>query len=363
MQAIHVLLAETADPAARNRAVEAVHARAATWRLPCEGPRGAGQVGDRTLRLGPCAPEHGARWVQELQSIAGVEAVRQGPEAVFKVVDRTATRDRLHLEDARFGGGDTSIVAGPCAVESLDSLLPFAEELRRAGATALRAGAYKPRTSPYQFPGQGPEALAILAEVRRATGLAIVTELLDPRDAEAVAEVADLIQIGSRNMTNGALLRVAGASGRPVLLKRGMAATVSEFLQAAEYLADAGCDRILLCERGLRHFDGEIRNLLDLSVVPLLQSRTHLPVLVDPSHGTGRADLVPPMMLAAAAAGADGLLVEVHPDPPNSVSDAPQALDLQTFATTVAAVASVCDAAGRRLVTARTAVSAPSPSP
>ena len=363
MHPVHVLLAEQAGDLPPLRVAESVRARAEEWGLRAQLPRFAGDRGDRTMSVQPCGPEVAAKVMQALLELPGVEAVHQGPEPLFRVVDPARTASSLHLEDAQFGKGDTSIVAGPCSVESLEMLLPFAQELRDSGATAFRAGAYKPRTSPYHFDGLGQQGLEILAEIHRATGLAIVTELLRPEDAEAVASVAQLVQIGSRNMSDTALLREAAATGRPVLLKRGMAATISEFLQAAEALADAGASHILLCERGLRHFDGETRNLLDLGSVPLLKARTHLPVVVDPSHGLGRADLIPPMMAAAAAAGADGLLVEVHPTPAQSVSDAAQALSLEEFQRAVRPLAPILEAVGRRLVTAARGFSTPLGSP
>lgn len=353
MSFVHVLLAGETSPESLRRAAERVRARAEEWGLHAAMPRGAGTRADRTMSLSACDAGIAEKVMRALSELPDVEASRYGPEPLFRVVDPQSTADSLHLVDARFGKGDTSILAGPCSVESLEQLLPFAKQLRDSGATVLRAGAYKPRTSPYSFAGLGQEGLEILAEVHRETGLAIVTELLDTQDADAVAEVAHMVQIGSRNMSNGPLLRAAAGTGRPVLLKRGMAATISEFLQAAEALADAGARSILLCERGLRHFDGETRNLLDLGSVPLLQARTHLPVVVDPSHAVGRADLVPAMMAAAAAAGADGLLVEVHPQPRQSVSDAAQALSLASFQAAVSRLKPILEAVDRRLITAQ----------
>ena len=363
MHPVHVLLAEGADAETMRKAAEVVRARAEEWGLRAQLPRGAGAASDRTMVLSACEAETASKVMQALGELSGVEATSHGREPLFRVNDPEATAESLTLGDAQFGKGDTSIVAGPCSVESLEQLLPFAQQLRDSGATALRAGAYKPRTSPYHFPGMGEAGLEILAEVQRQTGLAIVTELLRPEDAEVVANVAQMVQIGSRNMSNTALLREAAQTGRPVLLKRGMAATISEFLQAAEALADAGASHILLCERGLRHFDGETRNLLDLGSVPLLKTRTHLPVVVDPSHGVGRSDLVAPMMAAAVAAGADGLLVEVHPQPQASVSDAVQALSLSEFQHAVQPLASILEAVGRRLVTAAHGFSTPPASP
>lgn len=250
---------------------------------------------------------------------------------------------------AQFGGGAASCIAGPCAVEDHDSLLALAQGLAAAGATGIRGGAFKPRTSPYSFQGLGEPGLEILSAVGHATGLAVVTEVMDARDLEVVAQHAQVLQIGSRNMQNTPLLKEVGRAGLPVLLKRGMSATLEEFLYAAEYVALGGAPGILLCERGLRHFDPAVRNLLDLSAVPALKARTGLPVLVDPSHGTGVARYVPDMMLAASAAGADGFLVEVHPDPQASWSDADQALPLDTFRDTMPRVAKVLEACGRSL--------------
>jgi len=338
------------SPRERRAAAERVRAWAAErgWKA---GPlNGSGLEFDRSLCVAGPRPTAGE--LAQLREIDGVAAVHWGQEALFRVTDAEVTAPVVHLADARFGKGDTSLIAGPCSVEDVDSMLALAQVLKRSGATAFRAGAYKPRTSTYQFQGQGQAGLEILAEVHAQTGLAVVTEVLEAAAVEQVAAVAQILQIGSRNMSNTSLLRAAGSVGLPVLLKRGMSATISEFLQAAEYLADSGCSRILLCERGLRHFDKETRNLLDLSSVPLLKTRTHLPVLVDPSHGVGRADLVQPMMLAAAAAGADGLLVEVHNDPQNSVSDAAQALSPQQFAETASTLRKLLASLDRRLTTA-----------
>lgn len=255
----------------------------------------------------------------------------------------------VEVRGARFGGGSASCIAGPCAVEDFDSLLALAEQMAAAGATGLRGGAFKPRTSPYGFQGLGERGLEILSAVGKATGLAVVTEVLDLRDLDLVAEHADVLQIGSRNMSNTPLLQEVGRAGLPILLKRGMSATLEEFLFAAEYVALGGAPSILLCERGLRHFDPAVRNLLDLSAVPALKMRTGLPVIVDPSHGTGVAKLVPDMMLAAAAAGADGFLIEVHPNPSASWSDADQALPIDIFTATLPRVAHVLEACERRL--------------
>ncbi len=248
-----------------------------------------------------------------------------------------------------FGGEELAICAGPCAVESREQILATAAAVARAGANVLRGGAYKPRTSPYSFQGLGRDGLALMREAADLHGLAVVTEVLDPRDAEIVAECADMLQIGARNMQNTALLRAVGETGKPILLKRGLAATVDEWLLAAEYIALTGNERIVLCERGVRSFDPSTRNLLDLAVVALLARRTHLPTIVDPSHGTGVAGLVAPMGLAAVAAGAAGIMVEVHPDPASAVSDGMQSLTFAEFDSFMESMPAVAAAVGRSL--------------
>jgi 3-deoxy-7-phosphoheptulonate synthase len=225
-----------------------------------------------------------------------------------------------------------SLIAGPCTVESREQTLTTAECVAAAGASMLRGGAYKPRTSPHSFQGLGRDGLRILAEARAATGLPVVTELMDVREIDAVLEVADVIQIGARNMQNYALLTEIGRSGRPALLKRGAAATVDDLLLAAEYILSEGNEHVTLCERGIRTFERSTRFTLDVSAVPVLKERTHLPVIVDPSHAAGRRELVRPLSLAAVAAGADGLIVEVHPDPESALCDGPQALTTAEFA-------------------------------
>jgi len=224
-----------------------------------------------------------------------------------------------------------TLIAGPCGVESREQTLAAAEAVAVAGGTMLRGGAFKPRTSPRSFQGLGREGLRILAEARAATGLPVVTELTDVRELDAVLEVADVIQIGARNMQNFALLTEVGRSGRPALLKRGAAATIDELLSAAEYLLVEGNADVTLCERGIRTFERSTRFTLDVAAVPVLKERTNLPVIVDPSHAAGRRELVRPLSLAAVAAGADGLIVEVHPDPAAALSDGPQALTTDEF--------------------------------
>jgi 3-deoxy-7-phosphoheptulonate synthase len=251
--------------------------------------------------------------------------------------------------DIKIGGRTIVMAAGPCAVENHDTLLAAARAVRSAGAVILRGGAFKPRTSPYSFQGLGPEALDLLAEAREATGLAIVTEVLDPRHVALVARQADVLQVGARNMQNYALLAEVGRGDRPVLLKRGFSATVDELLMAAEHVMAGGNSRVILCERGIRTFETKTRNTLDVGAVPVLKRETHLPVFVDPSHAAGRAHLVIPLALAAIAAGADGLLVEVHPNPAAARSDGEQSLTPRAFATLVRHVAGVAAAVGREL--------------
>ena len=230
------------------------------------------------------------------------------------------------------GDGEPLVMAGPCAVESRKQLLRTAEGVQRAGARVLRGCAFKPRSHPYAFQGLGSEGIALLKEARAATGLPVVTEVMSSEEAEWVAPHIDILQVGARNMQNFSLLRTLGGLDRPVLLKRGMCATIEEWLQAAEYILAGGNERVILCERGIRSFDKNTRNTLDLSVVPLLKSMTHLPVVVDPSHATGRRELVAPMSLAALAAGADGPVVEVHCDPAEALCDGPQSLTPDDFA-------------------------------
>lgn len=247
------------------------------------------------------------------------------------------------------GAQTLAICAGPCAVESEEQIERTAATVARLGANILRGGAFKPRTSPYAFQGLGLRGLEALRASASRHGLAVVTEVLDPRDVDAVVAHADLIQIGARNMQNFALLREVGRTQKPVLLKRGLSATIDEWLAAAEYILLSGNERVILCERGIRSFDSSTRNVLDLAAVPLLAARTHLPVIVDPSHGTGLAALVEPMSLAAIAAGADGVLIEVHPNPEQAVSDGQQSLDFDAFARLLERLGHVATAVGRTL--------------
>lgn len=224
------------------------------------------------------------------------------------------------------------VVAGPCSVENEEMIVETAKRVKAAGAKFLRGGAYKPRTSPYSFQGHGESALGLLAKAREATGLGIITEVMDTADVEKIAEVADVLQVGARNMQNFALLKKVGAQDKPVMLKRGMAATIDDWLMAAEYILAAGNSNVILCERGIRTFDRKYaRNTLDLAVIPVLRSLTHLPITIDPSHGTGKAEYVPDMAKAAIAAGTDSLMIEVHPNPAKALSDGPQSLTPERF--------------------------------
>ncbi|MFD5513951.1 3-deoxy-7-phosphoheptulonate synthase [Streptomyces sp. NPDC127051] len=255
------------------------------------------------------------------------------PNLPYKLVRRRpdSGRSPVRVGGAAIGPGQVVVIAGPCAVESKAQTLKCALAARRAGATALRGGAFKPRTSPYSFQGLGREGLQILAEARDLTGLPVVTEVIDPGTVSLVAEYADMLQIGARNMQNFSLLRAVGSAQRPVLLKRGMSATIEEWILAAEYIAEAGNSDIVLCERGIRTFEPFTRSTLDLSSIPLVQNLTHLPVIVDPSHAVGRRDLVLPLSMAAVAVGADGLLVDIHPEPGLALCDGEQALSEQVL--------------------------------
>ncbi len=269
--------------------------------------------------------------------------------APYKLVSREAKRENtvVSVGGVAVGGPGLVVVAGPCAVESESQALEIGHKVRQAGATLYRGGAFKPRTSPYSFQGLGPEGLRILAKVRQETGLPIVTEVLDTETAELVAEHADCLQIGARNMQNFSLLKKVGRLRKPVLLKRGMSATIEELLLSAEYLLAEGNYDVILCERGVRTFADHTRNTLDLSAIPYVQRISHLPILVDPSHGTGKRQKVLPLSRAAVAVGADGLLVEVHPRPEVALSDGPQAILPEMFAELMGQVRMLAPVVGR----------------
>ncbi len=266
-----------------------------------------------------------------LRGLPGVDEV-QPLGSTIKLTSRQFRSEESHVrvgndrESVIFGDGSMTIIAGPCAVEDRSILLEGAHAIREAGADMLRGGAFKPRTSPYSFQGLGRKGLDLLVEARQATGLPFVTEVVSVDDLPAIAACADALQIGARNMQNFALLRAAGETGRPILLKRGMMATVDELLMSAEYILATGNQAVILCERGIRTFETSTRNTLDIAAVPVIKKRSHLPIIVDPSHAAGHRDLVAPLALAGAAAGADGLLIEAHPDPDRSKTDADQTI-------------------------------------
>jgi 3-deoxy-7-phosphoheptulonate synthase len=270
--------------------------------------------------------------IEALQVAPGVENVVPIAQP-FKLVSRQVKPERsvINIDPVAIGGTGVVVIAGPCSVESREQLISTAQAVKRAGATMLRGGAYKPRTSPYDFQGLGSEALKILREARQQTGLPVVTEVMSTEDVDIICEHADMLQVGARNMQNFALLRRLAKVGKPILLKRGPSATVKEWLLAAEYLLAGGNSQVALCERGIKTFETEMRNTFDLAAVALARDLSHLPVIADPSHGTGKQSLIAAMSRAAVAAGADGLIIEVHPCPERALSDGPQSLDFAGF--------------------------------
>jgi 3-deoxy-7-phosphoheptulonate synthase len=288
--------------------------------------------------------------VQSLESAPGVDNVMP-VLAPYKLASREAHTQTsvVRAGSLEMGGKHIGVIAGPCSVESEEQIVATAKAVKAAGATALRGGAYKPRTSPYSFQGMKIDGLKLLATARQETGLAIVTEVVASEDVEHVGEYADVLQIGARNMQNYRLLEACGKSHRAVLLKRGPSATIEEMLLAAEYILDGGNPNVLLCERGIRTFESHTRFTLPLATVPYLQQKTHLPVVVDPSHGTGHTALVPSMARASVAAGADGLIVEVHPNPEHAKSDGYQTLSCEAFAAMMAECRRVAEAVGRTM--------------
>lgn len=297
--------------------------------------------------------------IEGLPGVAQVIHVTQQ----YKQVSREWRPESTIVEIApgvRFGGDDVPIIAGPCSVETEEQILDAARAVRAAGAVALRGGAFKPRSSPYAFQGLGKQGLELLALARRETGLAVVTEALDEAGAHLVAEYADCIQIGARNMQNYSLLRAVGRIGKPVMIKRGLSATITELLLSAEYVLAEGNEQVILCERGLRSFDPLTRNLLDLTAIPVVHKLSHLPIIADPSHGTGLREKVTPMARAAIAAGADGVMVEVHPRPDRALSDGAQSLYPEQFAGLMPQLRAIAEAIGRRVseVTAPAVVAA-----
>ena len=285
-----------------------------------------------------------------LLSIPGVEAVHSVMKP-YKLASRqfSAGPTQVSLGKGSIGGEALMVIAGPCSVEGMEMLSETAKRVKAAGAVGLRGGAFKPRSSPYSFDGLGEEGLKMLAEVRAATGLPVVTEVMDTRQVELVAAYADVLQIGARNMQNFSLLTEVGRLHRPILLKRGMSARIKDLLLAAEYVMKQGNMNVILCERGIRTFENATRNTFDLAAIPVLKKETHLPVIADPSHAGGRRDLVTPLSYAAIAAGADGLLIEVHPDPEVAVSDGEQSLRFGEFDSLMEGLAPFAAAVGRSL--------------
>jgi len=304
-----------------------------------------GLVGD-TVDLEPLQIQEISPWIEQ---VLRVEKPFKRASRQFRNGEASDVVVSTPSESVSFGEHHPLVVvAGPCSVENETMIIETALRVKAAGAKFLRGGAYKPRTSPYSFQGHGESALELLAAARSASGLGIITEVMDTADVQKIAEVADVLQVGARNMQNFALLKKVGAQDKPVLLKRGMSATIDEWLMAAEYILAAGNQNVILCERGIRTFDRQYaRNTLDLSVLPVLRSLTHLPIMIDPSHGTGRYEYVPAMAKAAIAAGADSLMIEVHPNPAKALSDGPQSLTPEGFDSLMQEMAVIGKAVGR----------------
>lgn len=285
-----------------------------------------------------------------VRAISGVEDVMRILKP-FKLASREFKKKTtvINVKGKRIGGKKIVVMAGPCSVEGREMLLDIARKIEKAGASFIRGGAFKPRTSPYSFQGLGEEGLKYLAEAREKTGLPVVTELMDPRDMDVIEKYADIIQIGARNMQNFRLLMEVGMSKKPVLLKRGLSATIKDWLMAAEYVMSKGNLKVILCERGIRTFETATRNTLDLSAIPVLREMTHLPIVVDPSHGVGKWGLVAPMAKAAVAAGADGLMIEVHAQPDEAFSDGEQSLKPDVFRKLMSELKPIARAVGREI--------------
>jgi 3-deoxy-7-phosphoheptulonate synthase len=331
-------------PDATEEQIEHIVDRIRSWGLKTEVSRG-----EMRVVIGVIGPEDKIR-EKPLGAFPGVESVTPVLKP-YKLVAYEFRRTNSHIQigNVTVGAKEVVVMAGPCSVESEDQITIIAKSVRKSGAKILRGGAFKPRTSPYSFQGLGKIGLQFLAEARRATGMPIITEVMDTKDLELVCEYADCLQIGARNMQNFSLLREVGRTNLPVMLKRGMSATVKDLLMSAEYILSEGNFNVLLCERGIRTFENMTRNTLDLNAVPVLKAETHLPVVVDPTHGIGVREFVPAMALAAVAAGADSIMIEVHNAPEQAKSDGEQALLPADFEDLVARVRSVAIAVGREL--------------
>ncbi len=305
---------------------------------------------ERTV-IGAIGDERGKFVLQSLESLPGVERVVPILKP-YKLASREVRTERTVVKIApgvTVGDRQLLVIAGPCSVESLQQMVDTAVAVKKAGAHVLRGGAWKPRTSPYAFQGLELKGLKILRKAGDRAEMPVVTEVMSPADVGIIAEYSDILQVGARNVQNFTLLKRIGKSKRPILLKRGMMTTISEYLMSAEYCLSEGSRQVILCERGIRTFEDSTRNTLDLSAIPVLKERTHLPVIADPSHGTGVANYVTPMACAAVAAGADGLMIEVHPTPEKALSDGPQSLTFERFADAMARILPFIDAAGRTL--------------
>lgn len=307
-------------------------------------------VGVERKVIGAVGDERGKDRLQAIESMPGVESVVPILKP-YKLASREVKSSNTicQVGDATIGGKEIAIIAGPCSVEGREQVCTTAKLVKEAGANFLRGGAYKPRTSPYSFQGLAEEGLKLLQEAKEQSGLPIVTEVMNPREVDLVAQYADIMQVGARNIQNFSLLKELGKINKPILLKRGMMTTINEFLMSAEYILSEGNRNVILCERGIRTFETATRNTLDLSCIPVLKKETHLPIIVDPSHATGHWDLVESMARAAIAAGADGLMIEVHPDPATAFSDGPQSLKPAKFAALMDNIRPFIELMGRTL--------------
>lgn len=339
-----IVMRDHASPEQVQHIVDHLHAAGAETHLSQgEVKTVIGVVGERELV-----------YSLEMEGFPGVSEVIRVLKP-YKLVGRDfqAEDTVVRVGTAEIGGGTFGVIAGPCSVESREQMMAVAKSVKASGATMLRGGAYKPRTSPYAFQGMGLDGLKLLREAGDSAGLPVVTEVLDVRDAETVAEWADVLQVGARNMQNFTLLRELGKLRKPVLLKRGPSATIEELLLSAEYILAGGNYDVILCERGIRTFETYTRNTMDISAIPVVKKLSHLPIVADPSHSTGRRDIVAPVARAAVAAGADGLLIEVHPDPDHALSDGAQSLRPEQFQELMAQLRIIAPAVGRRVAEAK----------